>query len=334
MIKNNIWQKMFQPDEDPKKIPSINNKLKRYAEGIDYHLSMLKYVLSDLHDMRNELLDLLNLQSVVNKYESYNIPYNVEFERLKELMKICPNSINHREIYKDTPTEKINKANAIIDIFLGSVFLDGLNFLNYGCEDGILNYCALKENPKTNIGYNESIKHEVEDGFITTNNWSQVQKNGPYDIILLFDILDHSENIDSILQQIKEVLDINGKIFIRCHPWCSRHGTHLYESGLNKAYAHLIFDDVELVRLGNYVNKKTIKITEPLKTYKNWFISNGFNIIKETPTYSNIEHFFYRPEIINRIKKHWQREDYFIIPEEDMMLEFVDYEIEHIKGIL
>ena len=72
-----------------------------------------------------------------------------------------------------------------------------------------------------------------------------------------------------ILNKIRSVCAPNAKIFIRCHPWISRHGGHLYHQ-LNKAFAHLVFSPAELQML-NVDLAESIKVVSPLKEYRNWF---------------------------------------------------------------
>jgi hypothetical protein len=59
-------------------------------------------------------------------------------------------------------------------------------------------------------------------------------------IVFLYDVLDHA--IDAEQAYIKEAhrcLAPNGTVYVRCHPWTSKHATHLYKQGINKAYFHL-----------------------------------------------------------------------------------------------
>ena len=90
MLKTNLWQKMFHPESDPKAIPSLMKKIHRYAEGIDYHLTNLKYVTQDAQELKNLLADLINLKTVTECYKDYNIPYQQEFllPQLLEILKL------------------------------------------------------------------------------------------------------------------------------------------------------------------------------------------------------------------------------------------------------
>jgi SAM-dependent methyltransferase len=116
----------------------------------------------------------------------------------------------------------------------------------------------------------------------------------PYDIIILFDVLDHARDPVSVLKECKEKLIPGGKMYVRCHPWCSRSAAHC---GNNKAYSHLVFTEKELNYLNvpyRWCNKDTIP---PLEVYSEWFKSAGLKsttveVIRKTP-----EKLFYQNKI-------------------------------------
>jgi 2-polyprenyl-3-methyl-5-hydroxy-6-metoxy-1,4-benzoquinol methylase len=335
-MKPNLWQKMFLPDSDPRSIPSIGKKLQRYANAIDYHLTNLKYVLNDVEEIKTLLHDLQNSEIAVQYYESEKIPYNQEYCHLENLMSRWPLAVATKDFTK-READEIEKAQSITDLYIGKHFMEDLKFLDFGCGKGYVAEAALRENPTISIGYDIKIERVSNDPkLIFTNNFAEVEKYKPYDIILAFDVLDHIENEDpsEVVKKLTELLSSDGVLYIRCHPWTSRHATHLHERGCNLAYAHLIFDDIELTRLGGFQNMPTFKTKNPLKTYREWFNNAGLLIKEEKPTYTEIEHFFYRPELAKRIRKHWPERDYLIVPDDILNIEFIDYELTKIKEIL
>jgi hypothetical protein len=105
-----------------------------------------------------------------------------------------------------------------------------------------------------------------QEKFLLTTDFEKVVSEGPYDIIMIYDVLDHSPVEPSeVLAKAKSVLAEDGKIYLRFHPWTGRHGGHAYRK-INKAFVHLVFSEEELEHLG--VNLETNrKILFPINTY-------------------------------------------------------------------
>jgi 2-polyprenyl-3-methyl-5-hydroxy-6-metoxy-1,4-benzoquinol methylase len=218
--------------------------------------------------------------------------------------------------------DKEDRAEGILDLIMG-INLENLKFLDFGCGDGhVVNRSHLQK-PKLSVGYD--IKHSerwVQWGTpsifttdwstpsIFTTDWSEVKKSGPFDIVLLYDVVDHmlcsdTELIEK-LKEIKGMLSPGGRVFVRTHPFCSRHGTHLYHQ-INKAFVHLVFSEDELTSLG-YKQEPTRKVKHPLNEYNNFFTLAGFKIqngphqLKE-----GVDPFFINtPIVAQRIKNNYQ----------------------------
>ena len=138
-------------------------------------------------------------------------------------------------------------------------------FLDFGCGEGHLAR-LIKSETKRAIGYDiESFPTWDED---QTTNWKMVLDNGPYDLILVYDVLDHCGDPVAALKQIKQAKAPKGQIFIRFHPWAGRHGGHLYHT-INKAYAHLILTEDEIEEL-RATAPPVNRIIHPIATYKSW----------------------------------------------------------------
>ena len=117
---------------------------------------------------------------------------------------------------------------------------------------------------------------------------------------------------------------------MRCHPWTSRHGTHLYKQ-LNKAYLHLVFSEDELYAMGLKETKATVFL-EPLETYRKMISDAGLKILNEDHINHPVELFFTHEEaILRRIKEKWanSKNQAFAtgkeFPREMLEIQFVDF---------
>ncbi len=147
----------------------------------------------------------------------------------------------------------------------------------------------------------------------------------PYDVILCFDIIDHRHNPDQILKKLYELLAKDGKLYLRTHPYTSRHATHVYKT-CNKAYVHLILTGQEEQEYN--IGGQSIQITyTPIKTYDAWIKSAGFKIVDFNIIKEKLEPFFLREDIVERILKNPIAigEGLKEFPERQMEMQFIDY---------
>lgn len=98
-------------------------------------------------------------------------------------------------------------------------------------------------------------------------------ENKKFDVILLFDVIDHVQDPYKLIKIIKEKLSKKGHLFVRCHPWEARDADH---NPNNKAYFHLL-------KKNNYLHHNKVD-------YKNLF--NEFDIIYKREIRNYPEHFF------------------------------------------
>jgi 2-polyprenyl-3-methyl-5-hydroxy-6-metoxy-1,4-benzoquinol methylase len=215
----------------------------------------------------------------------------------------------------DTRSEqdKEDRAEGILDLII-DISLENLKFLDYGCGEGhVINRSQLHKT-KYSVGYDikKSDRWEqwtLKDALLT-DDWTKAKSFAPFNVVLMYDVIDHmlesTEDVISRLKEIKQLLAPNGRVYVRTHPYCSRHGTHLYHQ-INKAYAHLVFTEEELDILG-YKHEKTRKIIHPIGEYSHLFKSAGFRIhngpsvIKE-----GVEKFFFSNQAVSdRIKSNYK----------------------------
>jgi 2-polyprenyl-3-methyl-5-hydroxy-6-metoxy-1,4-benzoquinol methylase len=229
--------------------------------------------------------------------------------------------------------DETKRADNIIDLIV-TEFLKDLKFLDYGCGKGYVAHAASKRGASLSVGYDLKVNwgnFQDTSKLLLNGDYQDVLKHAPYDVVLLYDVLDHYKgNPLEALHRIKDILSPRGRVYIRNHPWCSRHGTHLYEQ-INKAFLHLILDEVELARIGGYASEHTIKLTRPVDTYREWFHKAGFSIKNEIILTNPVEPFFTSFDnaiIKEKVTKHWDGED----PTRYMSLQFVDYLLEPVES--
>ncbi len=259
------------------------------------------------------LLDSFELdkpQPIAPQPEEVMTPYLVELNQLKGLLE-SPEWVEAADpklICDETKLEdKKLRIEGIMDFMIDDS-LEGKKFLDFGCGEGLGLDEAIKRGAKLSVGY-DIVDHwhkNFSGKSWATGDWHEVIDHGPYDYVFIYDVLDHiigsNSNPVSVLQSISRVCHPDTIVRVRCHPWCSRSGTHAYRS-LNKAFIHLVFTDVELVRMGVVGSYPTEKIIHPHLTYKNWFEDGKFEIIKEEPISEDFSKFFSEnPLISERIK--------------------------------
>lgn len=238
-----------------------------------------------------------------------------EFEELRGLLQSSdwPPAINPGLICDiSSEQDKQDRAEGILDIII-DMHLEGLKMLDFGCGEGHVVSRSTNQNPELAVGYDilESTRWSdlSNEKTLFTSNWTDVVKNGPYSVILMYDVIDHIVNEDPIelLKRLRPLLKPNGKVYVRCHPWCSRHATHLYHD-LNKAYAHLVFSEQELQNLGHFGGQKVKRVIHPILSYNDMFVQSGFRLSAQPQIMREpIEPFFVNtPVVTNRIKANWK----------------------------
>ncbi len=122
----------------------------------------------------------------------------------------------------------------------------GWRMLDFGCG---LGQCvvAAQQHGFTAVGY-DVVSAPTWTSSAFTTDLEEVKRRGPYDLILLYDVIDHLSDLETTLRDLHQLFTPATLGLARCHPFCARHGGHLYEAmpSLNKAYAHLLLTPEEL----------------------------------------------------------------------------------------
>lgn len=256
--------------------------------------------------------------------------YEMDLQKMKTLIGSSewPEAVPPEMIPKNEE-DKIIRAETILDIVV-TEFLDNVRFLDVGCGEGHVAKVASDRGTKVSVGFDikQQWKFSEKENLLFTTDQERVKKNAPYDVVLLYDVLDHIEHIDpcDLLQQIKYLLSPSGKVYVRTHPWCSRHGGHLYNK-INKAYVHMLFDEPELLRLFGVNSEYVIKLTHPLDIYRKWFKGAGFIVKNETIITKKVDELLRDLPTVVR-----QRIDSCHVDESNMAIEYVDYVLEAIQS--
>lgn len=204
--------------------------------------------------------------------------------------------------HEDSDQEKYDRANGIIGLILDQA-VRGKKFLDFGCGEGHVCQTVARQGASIAIGYDITSKGwEDKKECTLTTVFDKVVEQGPYDIVLMYDVIDHIVDKDPslVLGKIKTVLAPNGKIYMRCHPWISRHGGHYYQS-YNKAFVHAILSDEEFKQLGYTSNVETRRVIAPIRTYDSWVAAAKLRTISRFVDRQAVEPFFERPSIRERL---------------------------------
>lgn len=216
-----------------------------------------------------------------------------------------PEAVPEFLICEETEEDKIDRAKGIIEYT--KFDFAGKKVLDYGCGEGHFAIEVANTNSTSSclksVGYDivKSGIHEWEkdDNFLLTTEFEKVKQHGPYDIVIIYDVLDHATQPVDIISSVVKLCHPETKIFVRCHSWMSRHGGHIYRQ-LNKAWAHLVFTKDELALMGidlPYVHK----IFFPIKTQTLWFQVFDLQIERKEVVKTIVEEFFQKPEIMGRL---------------------------------
>jgi len=292
------------------------------TKKIDQALILMEKVGSLLRDAKEEISNGTEVSSkqAVRKQAVSKDAVNLNIDK-------WPKAVNPNLICSaDSEQDKVDRANGVVELMIEEN-LNDKKFLDFGCGEGHTVDVTTKHKTVVSVGYDIVENNWSGKSGVLTTDMDVVEENGPYDVIIVFDVLDHIgpfDNLDapkSILKKAAELLSPEGKMYLRCHPWVSRHGTHMYHWE-NKAYAHLVFTDEELTKAGVKLGEKTQKVTKPIATYRSWIKEAGLKVDNERVIKDPVEDFFKSPKIEKRITKNVGMGSF---PEFQMSIAFIDY---------
>jgi len=230
-----------------------------------------------------------------------------------------PEAVPDFLICADTEEDKLGRAQGILDY--AEFKLDGKKFCDFGCGEGHVATLA-SDYASFTVGY-DILEHEnftkiQKERLLLTSSSNELLANAPYDFIMVYDVIDHAENPEALLSQLKAISHKDTKIFIRFHSWMSRHASHLYRQ-INKAWLHLVFTQKEIELLG--LNPTFVyKYFTPLHQQDKWIKSMNGIVEKSEITKSFVEPFFKQEKIFKRLPNINNR-----FPDWQMSQSFNDY---------
>lgn len=224
--------------------------------------------------------------------------------------------------------DKMDRARGVRDLFNFNFSYENKKVLDYGTGYGHLVEALLEKNVSLAVGYDVVGEFQIQsaDKKVMTSSWDEVVSKGPYDLIFLYDVIDHviGETPQEILIKAKSVLSDSGIIKMRCHPFISKHGGHLYNK-VNKAYAHLVLSRDEMIKLGHdFKNYPTVRVTMPIRTYNKYIEDAQLKIVSQSVVNEQAEKMFLSGDFGHRIKTNLGMRN---IPIPQMGMQFLDYTI-------
>lgn len=257
-----------------------------------------------------------------------------DFPLLKALLESVdwPEAVFAAQIADEaSERDKAERGEAIAEIMLPPYA--GKKFLDFGCGEGHVARHVSKE-ASLSVGYDinkpsESAAawEERQGSLLLTTDFERVRLEGPYDLVLLYDVVDHCEcDPAELLKSVESVLAPEGKAIMRCHPWCGRHGGHIYRK-INRAFVHLVFSEDELRELGVEPEHNN-KVLKPLVSYTRAIEASGLKKEGEAEIDSQEVEDFFRstPLVRDRILSNWGVDEWKQDPPQFQMSQcFLDY---------
>lgn len=294
----------------------------------------MKEKLEQLRSLLTEILAEMDWQPAQTAQQIEAKPASKEFAELKSLLASpeWPEAVFPAHIADESSErDKEERGEGIAEIMLPP--FAGKKFLDFGCGEGYVARHVSKE-AALSVGYDivrspsSSLPWgERQGNLLLTVDFSAVEREGPYDLILVYDVIDHCEcDPAEVLTKAASVLAPGGKIVLRCHPWCGRHGGHLYRK-INKAFVHLVFSGEELSDLGIALEHNN-KVVRPLVSYTKAIEAAGLQKEAEPEIDSQEVEDFFRdtPLVRDRILRNWGIKEWGQDPPQFQMSQcFVDW---------
>lgn len=274
-------------------------------------------------DLIQKALQTLSVDNIVSG--EIEVPADYDFSDLlidHIRSEEWPVAVDPLLIATDTDEDKRMRAELIVELIIVDQ-LNGKKVLDFGCGNGFVAEAASKT-ASVAVGYDietnpEWSKHKT----ILTTDRQEVEKHAPYDIILLYDTLDHvMDNTQvEILKYLKSIC--SGKIITRFHPWCSKNGTHLYKS-FNKAFAQFFLTDDAIKKYG-YSHLPTVKVLYPKYQYNKWIREAGLKVIAQDVHDEPMDERFFHPEWSSIMINHYGASCGGKFPKDSLSSQFWDF---------
>ncbi len=183
----------------------------------------------------------------------------------------------------------INRAKSLVG-YIFDIALRNLRVLDYGCDAGWIADEMSNQGALEVYGYDIAVNERWKFGKAQfTDNPNDLPPKY-FDVILMNDVIDHCSDPKAVMAHVAKLLKPDGTVYLRSHPWTSRHGSHLYNIGLNKAYVHLYLTPSEILQNTNSTPMYTRKTLDPLADHRHFF--EEFKIVKEIELGHGVEPFF------------------------------------------
>lgn len=266
-------------------------------EEISKYLEVIKRAVSKIENLLGtetvQIQEIQEVQQIQAQAFSSSIDRN---KFLSDVMSLdeWPVAIENHLCLPPTDKDKIDRANSNLLTMIDRS-MEGVNFLDFGCGEGWLAQQAIHRGVAESTGYD--IKHSKTWNTKSakyTHIYNELSRSH-YDIIVLFDVLDHCEDPISVMSQVKSLLKKDGSVYIRCHPWTGSYATHVCKQGLNKAYIHLFLTYEEIA---SQIQEPPIftRIEKDAFTAYHWCFKD-FEIQKERVYTEDLDPFFKQDEI-------------------------------------
>lgn len=278
--------------------------------------SEISEIAQEAQNVQQRQEDILDLEEDIPKINRNAMAKSVSQDELGPMPYIddpnWPEASADFTIVKDDDVKMLNLRASQIAGIIG-INPIGLTILDYGSYNGYLSrYYAkvAKSSLAYDIDQNAPI-YKADQSVSSDDSYTAISKNqlesyvGRIDLLILFDVIDHVVGCSAqqLLIDIKRLLAPNGKVFLRCHPWTSRTGGHLYYD-INKAFAHLALTPAELISLG-IEETPNIRANKPLAVYEDLINKAGYTTASKKVHTNSVESYFDGPILDRIIKTTW-----------------------------
>jgi hypothetical protein len=224
----------------------------------------------------------------------------------------------------DSDRDRIRRARMILDQTIERD-LTGKRLLHIMCGTGEVNYAALDLGVSISVGYDPNYSGydkypDADRRLLFAADEGEVTFFTKYDEILLYDALGYTQDPKNLIHIAANCVADNGLIYVRVRPWTSRYGMPDVRK-LNKAYAHLLFDDHELATMGQDLGSKVWDYRMYLPLFREF----GLRVRREKLFTQPIESLFKTPLMVQKMKEVLGTKEF---PEDLLSICHVDYTLE------